>query len=118
MNIFPTVGVVVVVYLFNMIINSPIDDATFKCQYHRTKEGPNYFIVYYKESAVIRSDPKDAWRMLGVAKFTKNGKLLKDWCLEMDNQYNTDTKEARPDTSFASEAEAEVEPNDNTKMIT
>ena len=99
-----------------MIINSPINDPTFTCQYHRTKEGPNYFLIAYKQSAVIRSDPKDAWRMLGVAKFTKNGKVLKEWCLEMDAQYNADLKEARPDTSFASDVE--VEPNDNTKMIT
>ena len=99
-----------------MIINSPINDKTFTCEYHRTKEGPNFFLVYYKSSSVIRSDPKDAWRVLGVAKFTANGKALKEWCLEMDEKYNADTKEARKDTSFATEAEAE--PNDNTKMIT
>lgn len=99
-----------------MIINSPINDTSFTCQYHRTKEGPNYFLIAYKHSSVLRSDPKDAWRVLGVAKFTANGKALKEWCLEMDEQYNKDTKEARPDTSFASDVEAE--PNDNTKMIT
>ena len=88
-------------------------------QYYRVREGSNYFLVYYKQSAVLRRDPKDAWRVLGVAKFTDNGKALKEWCLEMDNQYNSDVlpDNGRPDSSFASEAMKEEEPNDNTKMI-
>ena len=87
-------------------------------QYFRVREGTNYFLVYYKNSAVLRRDPKDAWRVLGVAKFTDAGKELKQWCLDMDEQY---TKvelpdDGRKDTSFASDIMEE--PNDNTKMVT
>ena len=58
--------------------------------YHRMKEGSNYFNIYYKQSAVLRKDPKDAWRVLGPAKFTDTGKTLKEWCLEMDEKYNSE----------------------------
>ena len=89
-------------------------------EYHRTREGPNWFMCYYKDSAVIRTDPKDAWRTIGVAKFTDTGKALKACALECHDKYVTSKLEARPDTSFASEAIAETEesPTDNTKMIT
>ena len=95
-------------------------------EYHRTREGPNFFMCYYKQSAVLRQDPKDAWRILGVAKFTDSGKELKAWCLEMDETYglnagdeaNSEAVSGRADTSFASEAQIEEEPNDNTKMVT
>ena len=85
--------------------------------YHRMREGPNYFLVYYKQSSVLRQDPKDAWRVMGVAKFTDKAKELKQWCLDMQQQYVLDKLEPVPDQSFASEA-LEEEPNDNTKMIT
>ena len=97
-------------------------------EYHRTREGPNWFMCYYKSSAVARTDPKEAWRTIGVAKFTDTGKALKEWCLEMHDKYVDSKKEGREDTSFSSEAVSEViadreaqieaEPNDNTKMIT
>ena len=84
------------------------------------REGPNYFMCSYKQSSVLRQDPKDAWKILGPAKYTDTGKELKEWCLDMHQKYvldkQTDT-EGRADTSFASEAMAEVEPNDNTKMV-
>ena len=83
-------------------------------QYFRVREGTNYFLCYYKNSSVLRIDPKDAWRVLGAAKFTSTGKELKEWCLEMDKQAN-ERLEGRADTSFASDVE--VEPNDNTKMV-
>ena len=88
-------------------------------QYHRMREGPNYFLIHYKGSAVLRRDPKDAWRVLGVAKFTDNGKHLKQWCLDIHDKYTKvePPEEGRADTSFASEAMKEEEPNDNTKMV-
>ena len=90
-------------------------------QYHRMREGPNYFVVAYKNSCVIRRDPKDAWRVTGAAKFTASAQDLKNWCIEQDEKYNTtqstEDSDGRADTSFASEAQHE-EPNDNTKMIT
>ena len=44
-------------------------------------------MCYYKNAATYRLDPLDAWRTLGVAKFTDTGKALKTWCLEMDEQH-------------------------------
>jgi hypothetical protein len=88
--------------------------------YTRTREGPNFFISHYKGSTRGHLDPKDCWRTLGVAKFTDSGKALKEWCLSMDEQYNTpdDTDEGRKDTSFASEAMIEASPTDETRMVT
>ena len=87
------------------------------------REGPNYYIIL--QSSVLRQDPKDAWRILGAAKFTDTGKALKEWCLEMhqiwvvDKQKKDDEDKGRKDTSFASEAIAEEEdPTANTKMVT
>ena len=96
-----------------------LNDNNMSFQYVRTRnEGPNYFLCYYKHKTVLRQDPKDAWRVLEVSKFTDTGKALKEWCLDMDNKYNSDEIEPRVDTSFASEVQQEVEPNDNTKMVT
>ena len=101
-------------------------------EYHRTREGPNWFMCYYKSSAVARTDPKEAWRTIGVAKFTDTGKALKEWCLEMHETYvvskqKKEKEEGRQDTSFASEALADADteaiaeaedPTSNTKMVT
>ena len=86
--------------------------------YTRTREGPNYFVSHYKGTTRGHNDPKDCWRTLGTAKFTDSGKALKEWCLEMDEQYNQSKLEPHVDTSFASEAMEEESPTDNTKMIT
>ena len=85
-------------------------------QYHRMKEGPSYFTVHYKNSSVLRQDPKDAWRVLGPAKFTPGAQELKQWCIDIDEQYSKDKKEGRKDTSFSTDIQQEL--NDNTKMIT
>ena len=102
-------------------IDYPSNDHSMIFQYHRMREGPNYFLCHYKSSSCLRQDPKDAWRLLGVAKFTDLGKDLKQWCLDMHQKYVIDkqdeVKEGRPDTSFASEAIKEEEPTTNTKMI-
>ena len=67
---------------------------------------------------MIRTDPKEAWRTIGVAKHTDTGKALKAWALEMHETYVNSKKEARKDTSFFSEAQTEEDPTANTKMIT
>ena len=87
-------------------------------QYHRMREGPSYFSIYYKNSSVLRQDPKDAWRVLGSAKFTDNSKEFKQWCLDIYDKYNKEEQEPTKDTSFASDVEAETDPSSNTKMIT
>ena len=87
-------------------------------EFHRVREGKNYFVVLYKDSAVIRTDPKEAWRCSSVAKFTAPMQELKQWCIDIYEKYDQpkDDSEGRADTSFASEAQ--LEPNDQTKMIT
>jgi hypothetical protein len=97
-------------------IQFPGNSQYMRYEYHRVREGPNYFITYYKNSSRLIYEPKDAWRTLGVAKFTDTGKALKEWCMEMYDKYSLPSEEVgRADTSFASEAQEE--PNDNTKMV-
>jgi hypothetical protein len=119
-------------------IQFPDNSSNMRYEYHRVREGPNFFITYYKNSSRLIYDPKDAWRTLGVAKFTDTGKTLKEWCLQMDEEYgapqrikwiaNETAEPGTPDTSFASESELEAEgcasandleePHENTKMVT
>ena len=110
-----------------MIIEYPNNTQYMRYEYHRVREGPNYFVTYYKHSSRLIYDPKDAWRVLGVAKFTDGGKNLKEWCLEMHDTYSVpqmekwyagkEEEEGRKDTSFASEAMEEESPTENTKMV-
>ena len=94
-------------------------------QYHRMREGPNYFLVCYKNSSVLRQDPKDAWRVMGSAKFTSKSQELKQWCLDMHEEYGNSKKEGRKDTSFSTEtmtepgsnSDIEADPTANTKMV-
>tara|TARA_B100001173_G_scaffold166354_1_gene143829 strand:- start:35 stop:346 length:312 start_codon:yes stop_codon:yes gene_type:complete len=87
--------------------------------YHRTREGPNFFVSHYKGTSRGHTEPKECWRSLAVAKFTDSGKALKEWCLEMDELYVQSKLQPRKDTSFASEAiEEESSPTDDTKMVT
>ena len=113
----------------HMKIDYPGNGNGFIAQFHRNREGPNGFLVYYKHSSVLRQDPKDAWRVLGTAKFTQSAQHFKAWCLEMDEKYNNkeqEQEEGRVDTSFASESLSEAnsevlseqDPTANTKMIT
>ena len=103
--------------------NSP----SMRYEYHRVREGPNYFVSYYNYSSRLHYDPKNCWRTLGVAKFTDTGKALKEWCLNMDEQYGTVVADGASEASgelskyVATQGfgpEAHEEPNDNTKMIT
>ena len=104
------------------------NDQYMRYEYHRVREGPNYFVSYYKHSSRLHYDPKDTWRTLGTAKFTDTGKTLKEWCLLMDETYGVPQREkwhtdatledGRIDTSFASEVQSEEEnPCENTKMV-
>ena len=98
-----------------------VQDCSFT--YHRTREGPNFFVSHYKGSTQGHNDPKECWRTLGVAKFTDCGKALKEWCLDMDSQYGLEKAEgeARSDTSFASEAMGDDKSSldeENTRMVT
>ena len=120
-------------------IQYPGNSQYMRYEYHRVREGPNYFVSYYKHSSRLHYDPKNCWRTLGVAKFTDTGKSLKEWCLLMDETHGVPQRErwtvspveefrgsselaslrsGRKDTSFASEAVEEESPTDNTKMVT
>ena len=50
-------------------------------------------------------DAKNAWRRLGVAKFTESSQRFKGWCIEMDATYGAEAKEGAADGSFAAEAQ-------------
>ncbi len=89
-------------------IEYPGNGLGFYAEYIRTKEGPNRWVVLYKDSCTMHFDPKEAWRRLGAAKFTATSQEFKTWCLELHEQYGQDTKEGMADQSFASD----------TKMIT
>ena len=97
-------------------IEFELNTPTCSFTYTRTREGPNFFVSHYKGSTRGHNDPKECWRTLGVAKFTDSGKALKQWCLDMDEQYGTDELQPTKDTSFASD-EQEVSPTDQTKMV-
>ena len=77
----------------------PLNDNNFIVEFHKTREGPSGFMCYYKNAATYRLDPLEAWRILGVAKFTDTGKQLKQWCLDMVEQHtNTPLQEpVQPD---------------------
>ena len=93
----------------------PGNTPTCNFEYFRVREGPNYFVSYYKNSSRLHYDFKECWRVLGVAKFTDSGKALKLWAEEM-TMSDLPKPEPLPDTSFASEAMDE-DPTNNTKMI-
>jgi hypothetical protein len=102
------------------VIPFPLNDKDFSIDYFRTREGPNWFRCYYKNAARGIIDPKDAWRTLGVAKFTDTGKKLKEWCLEMHEQYGPreHIDDETPQTEFFDHTpDDSTEPNDNTKMV-
>ena len=82
----------------------PLNDRNFIIEYHKTREGPSGFMCYYKNAATYRLEPLDAWRTLGIAKFTDTGKALKQWCLDMVDQFDNTVVD-------------DEEPNDNTKMV-
>ena len=96
------------------------NDYSSMFSYHRVREGPNFFVCYYKHSSTMKMDPKEAWRTLGAAKFTDSGQALKAWCLSMHEQYGDQPKEdqGHVDTSFASEAIENKDPTADTKMVT
>ena len=80
----------------------PLNDNNFIVEFHKTREGPSGFMCYYKNAATYRLDPLEAWRILGVAKFTDTGKQLKQWCIDMVEQHtNTPLQEpVQPDNTF------------------
>jgi len=62
---------------------------TVECNvtYMRTRTGPNWFRVYYKNGAHIRFSPKEVGRVFGIAKFTPTVNSIREWCKEMVAKY-------------------------------
>ena len=88
----------------------------------RTRTGPNFFRVYYKNGAQIRFTPADVGRVFGVAKFTPTVNAIREWCYEMVKEYGS--KEDKQDENYLKYIEkhgfgpeVHEEPNDNTKMV-
>ena len=100
----------------------PANTPSLYLSYFRNKEGPNGILVYYKNVSRFVRTSKEMRAVLGPAKFTESVKAASVWCDEMIDKYESSLtdieKEGRADTSFASEALAEVEPNDQTRMVT
>jgi hypothetical protein len=95
-----------------MEIQCPHNDHKTMITYMRNKSGNNWFRVYYKNSCVIKFTPKDVGRVFGVAKFTPTVNLIRDWCKEMVEKYESQT-------SMNDVTDTTVEePNDNTRMVT
>ena len=95
-----------------MVIPFPGNSGSLKVEYHKKFK---HFICLYKNTSRGFNKPLDLWRVLGTAKYTDSGKALKEWALEV---YKDEVVEvARKDTSFASEALDETDPNHNTRTI-
>lgn len=62
---------------------------TVECNvtYMRTRTGPNWFRVYYKNGAHIRFSPKEVGRVFGIAKFTPSVNKIREWCKEIEAKY-------------------------------
>lgn len=102
----------------------PLNSRNCNFTYFRVREGPNYFVSFYKNSSRLHYDPKECWRVLGQAKFTDSGKALKEWAVGMYEsnlpkpELNIEQIKAE---GFGPEAHGdseEIEPTANTKMIT
>ena len=66
---------------------------TVECNvtYMRTRTGPNWFRVYYKNGAHIRFSPKEVGRVFGIAKFTPSVNKIRDWCKEIRAKYEEES---------------------------
>ena len=105
-----------------MEYNFPDNTVNTNITYMRTRTGPNFFRVFYKDAAQIRYTPKEVGRVFGVAKFTPYVNKLREWCYEMIKEYGS--KDDKQDDDYIKYIEkngfgpeVHEEPNDNTKMI-
>ena len=93
--------------------------------YFRTRTGPNFFRVYYKNGAQIRFTPADVGRVFGVAKFTPTVNAIREWCYKMIKEYGSETDKTDDNYikyiekhGFGPEVHDEHDGTVNTKMIT
>ena len=91
--------------------------------YMRTREGPNSFLVYYKNAARFVFTPKEVGACFGVARFTPSVNSIREWAYEMIHKYGSE--EDHQDENYLKYIEkhgfgpeVHEEPNENTKMVT
>jgi len=121
----------------NMKYDSPINDVGrgFIVEYHRTRTGPNFFMVFYKGCSRIVTEPIEVSRTLGSARYLDSSKVLRAWCEEMVEQYEKKAEEGMSKeekvleyaktAGFGPEGHTdtadgvdETDPNYQTRMIT
>ena len=116
-----------------MIYSSPCNNVHtgFIVDFHRTRTGPNYFMVYYKNCSRIVTEPIEVSRVLKSARYLDSSKKLREWCEEMVSKYNRqdppepagssqEVLEYAKTAGFGPEGHtdtADVDPTANTKMI-
>ena len=80
----------------------PHNDHKTMVTYMRTRTGPNWFRVYYKNACYIRFTPKEVGRVFGIAKFTPSVNNIRDWCKEMVSKYDQPTDMGKDDDNSVS----------------
>ena len=105
-----------------MEYNCPNNTVDSSVTYMRTRTGPNFFRVYYKQGCCIRFTPKEVGKVFGVAKFTPSVNAIRECCYEMIKEYGNETD--KTDQAYRDYIakqgfgpEVHEEPNDNTKMV-
>jgi hypothetical protein len=90
--------------------------------YFRNREGPNGILVYYKNVSRFVSTSKGLRDVFGSARYTDSVKSASKWADEMIAKYDTSSHDVSHDEivkdGFGPEAHKELEPNDNTRMVT
>ena len=77
--------------------------------YMRTRNGPNWFRVYYNNMCCIRFTPVEVGRVFGIAKFTPSVNEIRNWCKEMVEKYETQPQTKQMDNRRDETREVEKE---------
>ena len=109
-------------YPYYMEYQFPDNTNNTNITYMRTRTGPNFFRVFYKQGCCIRFTPKEVGAVFGVARFTPTVNNIREWCYEMVKEYGSE--EDKSDDGYLNYIakhgfgpEVHEEPNDNTKMV-
>jgi hypothetical protein len=100
----------------------PSNSNSLRVTYCRTHDGPNHFIVFYKNLSTVAFTTKDVRKRLGSAKFTDSSKALSAWCDDMIAQYEKTSTDRDQDevlaTGFGPEAHLDqTDPNHQTRAV-
>jgi hypothetical protein len=100
----------------------PSNTNSLSVSYNRTHDGPNHFIVFYKNLSTVCFTSKEVRQRLGPAKFTDSSKALSSWCDEMIEKYEKTTTDRDQEevkaTGFGPEAHLdESDPNFQCKTV-